>query len=543
MDRRSNLRKCQRCRDLSVSIEEGCPVKFSEVVAGIGTVNDLKRIASAHVVDYRNLEEEELRNSLLKVKPQYVHLDTVRESLGTAFSRCENSDCRVLSEIILDDILLNEDGYILEATQSEERVMEVEQRVVNQSNEIDVSSLATGKSPERLRDFELYDFVLRVAWEHEESKSPDEANLLRKLRSRLRISERDHRVMEAKLGKFPKPNNEIHTRGEIREARRFLQGLGLLFTIRDNEGTDFDVVPEELVAVIRQALGREIKSPNYAILLKHKLVHRKNYLQQTLDKAGVGWNSSDNTDTLVQRVLSNVQPSFLLGGASPRDGLSNEDLYLWCSELGLPVSGAKQERVARIVAYYDSLRQTIEPSQDERTTWYDMYDAMAVRDCTTLRAHHIISKDIEVERKFEDATAYLFEQKLNHGPLKQAGTNHPDGLLSFKDMYFMWDNKSKESDVSLKDHLKQFHDYMEKADKPVPVFMVIAPSFTQESELLAVQYTAENLGRNIVLITAVELKTLAEEWNGQQNKRREEPFPLGLFARAGRFNRALLGSF
>ena len=518
-------------------------MKFNEVVAGIGTVNDLKRIASAHVVDYRNLNEEELRDALVKVRPQYVDLDTVRESLEMAFSRCLNPDHRVLSALILDDVLLNEDGYILQSSQTEERVMGVEQRLVNQSNETEVSALAAGNSPNRLRDYEIYDFVLRVAWEHEDSKSPDEANLLRKLRSKLRITDLEHRIMEAKLGKFPKANNEMHNRGEIRETRRFLQSLGLLFAIRDSEGTDFDVIPDELVSTIRQALGREIKIPNYAMLLKHKLVRRKNYLQQSLDKACVGWNGSDTAEALVQRVLVSVQPSFLLGGAGPRDGLSNEDLYAWCSELELPVSGTKQERIARIVAYYDSLRQAIEPSRDERAAWYDVYEALAARDCSSLRARRIISKDIEVEHKFEDATSYLFERKLNHGPLKQAGTNHPDGLLSFKDMYLMWDNKSKESDVPLRDHLKQFNDYMEKADKPVPVFLVIAPSFTQDSELLAVQYTATNLGRNIVLITATELKALAEEWSGEQSKRRDEPFPLGLFARAGRFNRALLGTF
>lgn len=224
-------------------------------------------------------------------------------------------------------------------------------------------------------------------------------------------------------------------------------------------------------------------------------------------------------------------------------GLSNDDLYEWCSEFNLPVSGAKQERILRIIAYYDSLRQAIEPSMDERAVWYDVFEELARRDCSLLRARRVISKDIEVERKFEDATAYLFEHKLNHSPLKQPGTNHPDGLLSFKDMYLMWDNKSKETPVSLRDHIKQFNDYMNKADKPVPVFMVIAPSFTSESEMQAVQYTAQNLGRNIVLITAAELKALAEEWSSESNKKRDEPFPLGLFARTGRFNRVLLGDF
>ena len=105
------------------------------------------------------------------------------------------------------------------------------------------------------------------------------------------------------------------------------------------------------------------------------------------------------------------------------------------------------------------------------------------------------------------------------------------------------DNKSKEQPgkVSLKEHLKQFHDYMEKSDKAVPIFLVIAPDFTEDSEAIALKYTAKHFGRNIVLIKAEELKDLAEEWNHETNRQREEPFPLGLLARAGRFNRQSLG--
>ena len=106
----------------------------------------------------------------------------------------------------------------------------------------------------------------------------------------------------------------------------------------------------------------------------------------------------------------------------------------------------------------------------------------------------------------------------------------------------MWDNKSKEEPglVSLKEHIKQFHDYMEQSDKAVPIFFVIAPHFTEDSELSAVQYTSEHLDRNIVLITAGELKYLAEKWSSEENRRRDEPFPLGLLARSGRFNTKLL---
>ena len=177
-------------------------MKFNDVVAGIGTLNDLKRIASAHVVDHKNLNEQELRNAIVKVRPQYTDLDTVRNSLDIAFSRCPNHDHRILAALILEEILLNEEGYILQTTQTEERVMAIEQKLLNLSNETDISDLAAGKSPNRFRDYEIYDFVLRVAWDHQDSISPDEDNLLRKLRHKLRITELDHRIMESKLGKF-----------------------------------------------------------------------------------------------------------------------------------------------------------------------------------------------------------------------------------------------------------------------------------------------------------------------------------------------------
>ena len=82
---------------------------------------------------------------------------------------------------------------------------------------------------------------------------------------------------------------------------------------------------------------------------------------------------------------------------------------------------------------------------------------------------------------------------------------------------------------------------MNHADKPVPVFLVIAPDFTEDSESEAIRYHAQHFDRNIALITANELKHLAEEWYSEQNKNREAPFPLGLLAATGRFNRTRLG--
>jgi len=105
----------------------------------------------------------------------------------------------------------------------------------------------------------------------------------------------------------------------------------------------------------------------------------------------------------------------------------------------------------------------------------------------------------------------------------------------------MWDNKSKESPVNLKDHLSQFDGYMNQADKPVPVFLVIGPDFTEGSEAEAVRYHAQHFDRNIMLITAGDLKSLADEWSSEANRRRDDAFNLGLLAATGRFKRGRLG--
>lgn len=514
-------------------------MKFDDAVMNIGTVPDLRRVALAHVVDHRNLKEKELRNALIKVKPQYLHFDTVKDNLEVSFFKNDSLEYRTISHIMINDIMLNEEGYMLNARELEERVMSLEQEIVNKSNEQEIDGLLSHKDKQRQSEMELYYYILQVAWEYENSKSADEVNLLRKFRYRLNINEMDHKILEAKLGKFPKPNNDIHSRSEIQDVRRHLQSLGLLFPIRDEKGNDIDVIPEELAEVMNKALNKEIKYPNYSILIRHKLLFKKNLLTKALEKANVAISSGDTKDDLAEKAIKHLKPSTFLN-----ENLNNDELYKWCAEFDLPVSGTKQDRIDRIIAYYDSLRQTAPVREDERTVCYEYYEDLAYRDYTTLRAQNIICKDLEIESKFEEATSYLFQHKLNHTPLKQAGSNTPDGLLSFKDMYVMWDNKSKEKPglVNLNDHIKQFNQYIENANKPVPVFLVIAPDYTEESERVAFNYTAENINRNIVLITAKELKELAEEWSSSDNEKHDEPFPLGLLARSGRFNRSLLGS-
>jgi hypothetical protein len=287
----------------------------------------------------------------------------------------------------------------------------------------------------------------------------------------------------------------------------------------------------------------ELRADAYRELLKFHKLRTKAHLTDVLERNGTAFGKYEKVDSLVERVIANVPPSKAIASASPRYGLSSEELGDWCRDLDLSPYGTIEERVRRVIEHFANLRPRLEQQADERALWYDFYGQLAARDRQELRSQHIIEKDNEIEAKFEHATQYLFQTKLGHTPLKQNGSNHPDGLLSLKSDYLMWDNKSKDppSKFHLKDCITQFDGYMNQADKRVPIFLVIAPDFTEESEVEAIKYHAEHFDRNIVLITAMELKLLAEEWSSNGNKNRETPFPLGLLAASGRYDRKRLG--
>ena len=517
-------------------------MKFDDAVEAISRYHELHRIAGAHVVDHRRLDTDQLRDALIKVKPQYLHEETVRSNLEQALFREEDTQLRVLSRLILVDVLLDQFGFELPFNQTEEAVITFEQMVVDKSNEIELTDLGcASNSSDRFHNLKLYEFVLDVAWQSNDDKSPDEVNLLRKLRGRLSITESDHQLIEARLGKYPKLSNSLHIRDEIDEARKYLQGLGLLFAIRRDDDVDVDLIPEELAEILQRLVGRQLRTEAYRLMMNESPVRKKSHLQSVLEKNGVEYGRYDTLAALTELVINYVPATKAISSNSPRYGLTNKQLSTWCRNIGESGSGTTDEMVERIVRQFDRRRPVVEQEDDARATWYEFYSELANRDYEVLRSQELISKDLEIESKFEEATKFLFAEKLKHTPLKQPGSNHPDGLLSLGSYYLMWDNKSKESPVNLRDHIRQFDSYMNNAEKPVPIFLVVGPEFTEDSEFEATRYRAEHFDRAITLITATELKELAEEWADSDNKRREEPFPLGMLGVNGRYSRNQLG--
>jgi hypothetical protein len=171
-------------------------------------------------------------------------------------------------------------------------------------------------------------------------------------------------------------------------------------------------------------------------------------------------------------------------------------------------------------------------TKDEREIWYNNYELLASRAYNELRAKKLISKDLEIQTQFENATEFLFQTKLKVVCDRGHKDSRADGRLPLEnEQAILWDCKSAEGAVNLQDYLEdQFDGYLRKereSGKQPLAFLVIGPSFTSQSIKLAHQYKART-NWDIALVTAEGLKHLAERWVATQP---HKPFPVRLLNR------------
>lgn len=508
-------------------------MKLHDAIRQASTKTDLKRFCSAYVVDHRNLKDEELIPALDKAAPQYFH----RPNVESALHECRfapDRNLRLITDVLLREVLLEADDAQVERGDADDEVLKYEQSIIDASNE-DGERLRG----DRAKAMDLLRFLLEVAWDNDDDISQDEKNLIEKARHRLGITDQERRILEARLGKFPRPGNALHNRGEINDARRQLQERGLILTIRSEDGTDHDVIPEEIADCLRSIYELRLRRYGYDQMLQAQQVRSKDYYGEVLKKAGFEPDPYAKLETLRCEIVQRVDPKIVLGGLSPKDGLPIEKLREWCSDLSVAVSGTKPELIERILDRYDGLlRRPMVGDVDERAVWFEHFDALARRDAAFFRSQQMITKDIEIERRFEEATNYLFEIFLGHNPLKLAGTNHADGALSYGDAVVLWDNKSSGSPVHLPSHMEQFEGYIRAAERRVAGFLVIGPEFTEASPAAAMEVFATK-GVIVTLLPAAALKELALAWT-DRSKDQHSTLPLGFLLQQGLFNSALV---
>ncbi|MBO5494371.1 MAG: hypothetical protein J5964_01490 [Eubacterium sp.] len=508
---------------------------FISYIEQIPNTTIAKRIASAYVADYRRLDFDEIKKFLAKTAKQYTSYENISARLDE-LNLDSNRAVRIIAPILIRDYLLDQDDFISTQKDTDTAIMNYEKNIIDESNNFD-----SHKIP---KDFALFKHMLDTAWAWNDDISVDEKNLIEELRKYLSITTKEQHILEAKSGRFPNPENALHTFGDIDATRRLLQSKGLLFAIKNSDGNICDIIPSDIAKEIRKYYHIEIRSYGYENLVDY-VIHKtkKQYLLDIVNKASendqkaaIAMSNNPTVNELKEIILKVVQPSNLIGGFSVYDGLNVTVLKKWCADIGLNVSGTKKALIDRILEYYDSMRRIELKTEDERERLIPVFEQLANRDLKYLRANKVIDKDSQCEHLFEDATNYIFEKMLLNKPLTLTGTDHPDGKLSFKDKYIMWDNKSKETPVNLKDHIQQFDRYIKTSEKDVVVFMVIAPDFTSQSIQECVDYSLNN-DTQILLITAKELKTVAETWN---KKNHGKIFNLGYFKQNGRFDINLL---
>ena len=479
------------------------------------------RVLGRYLESTRGMDESDLTARIIKDARK---ISEEKRILATLNRIDPDVNRRNLKEIIVYAVLLQEETHSLEESRLAEKVLEYEKDLIKQAKKLDFFDQKKHDAM-RWHNYDTYRIVLEAAWRNNEDVSPDEAALLRVLRDKLNVSREEHRLIGAYIKRFPKHNCALHTKDEIHDARKELQREAILWSYRDENNRNIDVIPYEVVSVLRKRIMElELQRKNYERILQHDSIRlsdlREVLVRKDMDRYG-------NKPEIIKRLVnSDVKPSEVL------NELERAKLSDMCRLVGIKSSGIKPELIRRLIDFYDDLTFEEIVTRDKREEWYNNYELLATRSYSDLKAKKLISKDLEIEHQFEQATDFLFEVKLKVGIDKRRKITKADGRIPLdKNHVILWDCKSVEGEANLQDHLEdQFDSYLrkerEKGYQPL-AFLVIAPAFTSHSIKLAFQYKAKT-NWDIALVKAEALKHLAELWSTTEP---QKPFPIRLLNR------------
>lgn len=475
----------------------------------------LHRIIDSFTEDIPKRDPEDSRKRITQHKDDLSDHDRIQKRLDDRYTSYPD---RILKTFVLETFL-NLPTSVASQDDVYRAVREKEQSIIDASKRSDCFQYTDEHA------LDVFTTVLQVAVQ-DGRISADELPLIERLRRRLDLTEREQYLALAQLGHFPRRDNAIHTSSEIGDALTDLQKTGVVFYCnRHPEGSRF-VVPEELEPGVRNALGFELPDSAYRRLLE-KLT--KDQLYTILDKNGLPTSGRKNEQ--VQRVIeTGIQPSQGL------DALNSDDLYGFLDGLpGAKVSGTKEDRIKRIIEYFANRTiREVPPGDDPRRTYYEYLVELAKRDRENLYANNVISKDIDIERAFEEGTRYLFEEKLKLDLIELDGSERPDGAVSSTDGkgLLMWDNKSKEDVYTFPNsHVKQFSRYIREADDRVSCFLVVTPEIGDKAHMnMHVLKAKSPDDTDVALITAENLRWVAENWTEETTENRFNPEVFNLTA-------------
>ncbi len=459
------------------------------------TKSYLHRVIDSFTRDLPKVDEDRSREIILRNAEELTGASRVATALSLTGHFAEQILLRSIMEALVsaEDHRLNEETLI-------ERVLEVESKVVEAADD------PTSLRYQNEKNIAIFSAVLSVALEDNQI-TQDELRLVGRLSEKLGLNEHTKHIVMAQLGHFPKTGNDLHSRGDFKDALIDLQRRGVVFYCNKLEGGQY-VVPEEIVGPVRDALGLELSESAWRQLLTRL---SQSHLATILAAADIP--KSGTKDDQVDRIVNaGMVPSHAL------DSLANSDLYDICKALpGAKVSGTKEEKVERLVDYFATLvTKQVAAEAPVGELYYQYLVELATRDRESLLANRVIKKDLDMERAFEEGTRFLVTEKLGLELLAMAGTEHADGgfRLPRSGEVLLWDNKSKEATYRFPEaHLKQFKRYIRDFPERVSCFLVIVPEIGGDADSNALRLKAQSgADTDVALITAENLRWVAEDW-------------------------------
>lgn len=215
----------------------------------------LHRVIDSFTRDLHKPELEESRDLIIRNSKELAD----EEHIATKLERDSVFHQHVLMKTLLEVLLAADDHRLTEAELIEQ----------TQRREQEVIDRAKDETALRYKDqakLATYRTVLEVALEDDRISS-DEMNLLNRLRDHLGLRERDHFLLQAQLGKFPTKENRPHTPSEITGVLTDLQKRGVVLFCNRAEKEAFYVLPEEIAPGVKKALGIELSSSAFLLLL------------------------------------------------------------------------------------------------------------------------------------------------------------------------------------------------------------------------------------------------------------------------------------
>lgn len=496
----------------------------------------LERVIKSFTKEYPKKGEEGYREEIKSNIETLKDSKHVKERFQETFIQTGDPySNKVLAAFTLK-ALLSKEEYCANENEIIDFVQEEEKKVLENANKADTLKHLPGNSEA------IFTAVLEAALE-DDSISKDEMALLKRLREKLQINERDQYIILAKLNHFPNSKREPHTLGEIKNSLNELQKCGLIFYCNQttNGQEKFFVIPEEIAPALKSLLEIELMEDKMALLLNNLTIEQLKAIVKSNNLM-----TSGSKDTLVERAITaGIKPSEALDLLSI---VELQDLAAKCK--GLKKSGSKKNKIDEIIGFFDHLitRDGSKQSEDPNETFYKYFEQLASRDERNLLALNIISKGKDVDNAFEYATQFMFGNRFGHELVHQNGTDHCDGCIEFSNgELFMWDNKSlmQDSSYAFPDkHLTQFKRYIKDARdrhaKQVRCFLIITSDVDETAEVNTYRLKHDSgADTDIAIIGASDLKEIAENWKVNA-KDSTKSFNLEVFNYTGILDRETL---